>query len=515
MKLLFTTLLATICLLTAFGQNDKGKKVKTKFLQLPGYDMSSVDPSTVSAEFVVGEGSFGTEKLKDTKSICVPKNGGIKDAIEVTTYYYQVPFTKPASYLVAKDGSGKVVYGSVISKSTTGSAHFGFEKCEYWIADKMKKDWASKSSSFKSNALSKEASELHQKAIAIAKDNIYPAFVEEEFEVYTAKAKDFEYSELNKALESAISAYESIDSNGPNAKAFEDLNTCIDVWNKELKTLDVENKKARINKNIAKGLYENLANAYMYSYQTRLALKAGMTGKKLYGNFSNNRTLALNARIQLMGTREIASDRNAETISDVSKLNSIGKNAGGTNVSVNKLSNSEFTRVQSDYRLYKGEVFSNKMDSSKEMEEEAIASGDAGRYDTYVTPGVGGKMIMMSPLTMAPTLQELPKEMCDITDLKQLIIIGNDIASIPPEIGQLKDLTKLDLSKNKVTSLPAEIGSLSKLKILNLSNNPLTSIPSEIANCKSLKTLNLKGTKISGDLQQQLSTWLPNTKIKY
>ncbi|NND77425.1 MAG: leucine-rich repeat domain-containing protein [Flavobacteriales bacterium] len=515
MKQIYIALLAACFMFNANAQNDKGKKVKTKFLQLPGYDISSIDPSTVTAEFVVGEGSFGTEKLKDTKSICVPKNGGIKDAVEVTTYYYELPFNKPASILIAKDGSGNIVYGEKVSDNSAGSAKFGFDKCEYWIAEKMKKEWESKSSSFKSSTLSSESADLHQKAINSAKQNVYPAFVEEEFQVFTAKSKDHDYAKLNKAQESAISAYEAIYQNGPDASSFENLKSSIEVWNKALEELDLEDKKARINKNIAKGIYENLANAYMYTYQTRQALKAAMAGKKLYGNFSNNRSNALDARIQVMGTREIASDKNAGTIADVSRLNSIGRDVGSGNVSVKQLPNSDYDRVNSEYNSYRSNVFSNKMETSSEMEEEAIASGDVGRYDKYVTPGAGGKMIMMSPLTMAPKLEELPKEICGITDLKQLIIISNDIASVPAEIGQLKMLTKLVLTKNKVESLPPEIGELNELKTLNLSDNPLTSLPKEIANCTALKTLNLKGTKISGEMQKQLSTWLPNAKIKY
>ena len=43
--LLGISLLLTIS--TLLAQNDKGKKVETQFLQIPGYDISTTDPTTV------------------------------------------------------------------------------------------------------------------------------------------------------------------------------------------------------------------------------------------------------------------------------------------------------------------------------------------------------------------------------------------------------------------------------------------------------------------------------------
>jgi len=167
----------------AIAQKVKSKEVKTSYLSVPPYDISKTDPSTIIAEFAMGATSFGTEKLKDTKTMCVPKNGGIKDVIEVTTYYYEIPVSIPESYFVAKNPSGVIVYASEVSQPGKAVARFGFEKCEYWISDRMKKDWASKGAGFKSGEKRKHETEMYNKAMEEAKANVYLSFVDEAFKV--------------------------------------------------------------------------------------------------------------------------------------------------------------------------------------------------------------------------------------------------------------------------------------------------------------------------------------------
>src|SRR3990172_5937367 len=92
------------------AQTDRSKKVDTKYLSLPGYDVSATDPSTVTIEFAMKDGVFGAEKLKEGESICKPIGGTIKDAIKVKSFYYEIPYTQPESYVMAKGADGKIVY---------------------------------------------------------------------------------------------------------------------------------------------------------------------------------------------------------------------------------------------------------------------------------------------------------------------------------------------------------------------------------------------------------------------
>lgn len=516
MKRTVSFLVLTLFALNLIAQNDKSKKVESKFLQLPMYDISKTEPSTVKAVFAAGDASFGEPAMKDVKATCVPKGGSLKDAIEISTYYYQIPLTIPASYVIGKDAVGNIVYAEQISKGEESAAKFGFKECSYWIAETMKKDYEKEGAKFRQAKLKETENDLLQQAEQVAKANIYPSYVMEEFQVYSAKGKSFDYSELDIAQETAMAAYEMMYKNGPDQASFDKLISAITVWEKELQELNEEDKKSRINKSIGKGLYENLARAYMYTYQMDEAIKAGKAGKKLYGNFSNNRSAALDAEINRMRGLKIAIENNAAITQDMGKLKTIAMQTGTAEVSISNVGKAQLANLASDYNSF---VSSNAMavhEAEKKMYDEAVASGEVNPYEKYITEtATQGKMIMMTPFTLAPELTEFPKEMCAIEDLSQVTIQGNKITSIPAEISNLKQLTKLSLTGNQITSLPSEIGDLTSLKTLNLSNNPITEIPDDIQKCTSLKSLNLKGTKLSSEQQQKLISLLPKTKIKF
>ncbi len=86
-------------------------------------------------------------------------------------------------------------------------------------------------------------------------------------------------------------------------------------------------------------------------------------------------------------------------------------------------------------------------------------------------------------------LTELPREIGNLTNLKELWCVNNQLTSLPREISQLTNLKELWCSYNQLTSLPSEIGQLAKLKRLLCSGNQLTTLPPEIGNLTNLKDL--------------------------
>ncbi|MCH8830420.1 MAG: hypothetical protein IID45_12665, partial [Planctomycetes bacterium] len=101
---------------------------------------------SLKAEFVVGETVFEKKQQKQTKTICIPKGGKVADAVEVRTNYYEIPYQTPESYLLLRDGTGKVVYGVQISGPGRAMAKFGFDNCadlfssvESWVF--VNDDW--------------------------------------------------------------------------------------------------------------------------------------------------------------------------------------------------------------------------------------------------------------------------------------------------------------------------------------------------------------------------------------
>jgi len=506
------------------AQSDKSKKVKTQYMSLPSYDVAVTSPSSIGIEFAMAEGSFGTEKLKDTKSKCVPKGGGLKDVIELTAYHYEVPQTLPESYIVAKSSDGTIVYAAKTSSTSTSSVRFGYDDkmkqslCENWQAAKLKKTWASKAASFKAKESKAYEDRIYKKAYDEAVNNVSMSYVAQEFEVFTAKGKAFDYADLDAAFEKAMSAYESIGKNGYNEKDFAKLKEAIVVWEKELATTDLENKKARINKKIAKGLEENCTRAYFHVMDYENAKKHAKAYDKLFGNMSTTRSQNFELVAKRIRLQSTAASKNQASMGDVAGLHAKATAPKG-GLAGKKLPSINLDRLKADYNTLQSSQFMEVREEAKQEEEAAIASGELNPYQKYyLTSVAGGEGIIMnlppSSFSGVPEITEFPKEICEFTDAKQVMILKNKIASIPAEISKMINLKKLDLSGNKLTALPVEIGSLANLETLKLNNNPLESLPAELEKCTKLKSLSLKGTKVPADQVAALQAKLPKCKIK-
>ena len=77
----------------------------------------------------------------------------------------------------------------------------------------------------------------------------------------------------------------------------------------------------------------------------------------------------------------------------------------------------------------------------------------------------------------------------------QILDFSVVMAELPPEIGELKNLRELHLNRHKLTTLPPEIGKLKKLRVLEIQTNKLISLPKDISKCKSMKNLDLSNNK--------------------
>ncbi|WP_157546628.1 leucine-rich repeat domain-containing protein [Hamadaea tsunoensis] len=89
------------------------------------------------------------------------------------------------------------------------------------------------------------------------------------------------------------------------------------------------------------------------------------------------------------------------------------------------------------------------------------------------------------------SLEFVPPEIADLTQLTYLDLGANQLTTLPAEIGNLTKLTHLNLRVNKLTVLPQEIGYLTRITNLNLGANRLTTLPAEIGNLTRLTYLTL------------------------
>lgn len=94
-------------------------------------------------------------------------------------------------------------------------------------------------------------------------------------------------------------------------------------------------------------------------------------------------------------------------------------------------------------------------------------------------------------------LEEIPKGVFELEDLKDLSLSGNFISEIPAEIGNLKALERFVVAGNLITHLPESIGKLDHLGGFWCHGNMLEKLPDSFGQLSSLKRCSLSGNRIS------------------
>lgn len=101
-----------------------------------------------------------------------------------------------------------------------------------------------------------------------------------------------------------------------------------------------------------------------------------------------------------------------------------------------------------------------------------------------------------------------PKEICDLSELRILILSGDGLTGqIPEEIGKLKKLEYLTLADNQMTGgIPESIGELTNLWHLKFTGMPLNdTIPESIGKLVNLEWLLIHDTKIHGNIPKGIA----------
>lgn len=95
------------------------------------------------------------------------------------------------------------------------------------------------------------------------------------------------------------------------------------------------------------------------------------------------------------------------------------------------------------------------------------------------------------------SLDSLPAELFQHTQLKILMLSGNQLKTLPSELGRLQNLVFLGLSRNELVALPAEIGNLPNLMVLQVFQNHLETLPPQILSLKRLNVLDVQHNNMS------------------
>lgn len=492
----------------------KKEKVQTRILEYPEVPVKAVDYATVRAELVVGPVKFGGKTQKTTKSICVPQGGGVKDAVEVDTYYYEVQYKTPLSILALKDQSGKPVYSVELAKPAVAVAEFGKDECKYHRAAKLEADFKGKEAGFRRHIAGDVTKGIQAEAERLVGDALFFNYAPEQFKL--ARVENGDYADLDEAFKLAKSAYAGFDAQGYNLKSREDLQKAIAIWEKALEETDLNDNKARINKKVAAALHENAAMAAMFVQDYTKAM--------LHLRKRDQLPVMSTSSSSGMGSADVAArarrrkigynwNRDIQSPEDIKKMMAASDPYRGK-VALVRLKPDALGAMAAQHKAWIAEAGAEQLAIEKEEQEEAHASGAANKYEALVQHNaLQGYFLTVTPL--GPKLTELPPEMCDLQQLNTLLLDMHQIEKVPSEIKKLENLKTLSLAGNKIHSLPPEIGELHNLQKLNLARNEITEMPETLASLSNLKTLNLKNNNLSKDEQARIKKMLPKTKIKF
>jgi len=93
--------------------------------------------------------------------------------------------------------------------------------------------------------------------------------------------------------------------------------------------------------------------------------------------------------------------------------------------------------------------------------------------------------------------REIPVEIFNFKNLKELDLGGNKIIQIDPKIELLTKLEILKLNRNQIQLVPTAIAKLNSLKYLDLGLNKINALPEEMKTMQSLEFLQIWGNELT------------------
>lgn len=109
-------------------------------------------------------------------------------------------------------------------------------------------------------------------------------------------------------------------------------------------------------------------------------------------------------------------------------------------------------------------------------------------------------------------IDEIPAEISNLTNLKELVVIRNRKSfKIPKSIKECTKLHTIKILDSGLELLPDEIGSLDSLKVLNLEDNRLSSINNALFDLPKIELINLNNNEFIGLPE---GNWKESNKIR-
>jgi len=463
--------------------------VKIRVIEPPLVNVAAIDFSALTAEVDHGELRLGEPVLRTTKTWCTPEHSEnkLKDAVELPTHYYEIPFKAESGVVVIRDGSGRSIHIARLG-SLESDERFGYDRCRYIDVKNLEDDFAGKMITLKRGIEKRVAEYFENEAHRAMDDALFFNVLEEKVPLYRFKDKKHDYTDLNRASELARSGY-SAGSVGES-----DLWNAVEIWEAALAESDLNDKTARINRKVSVKLHESLGIAQLVLGDYTAAVN-NMDKAMRYTSMVTSRSSGTGTQDLILRARERKhrDRKNPDLPTDPTELDrliaSVERHRG--RVPVRLLPNSELERLRGEHVSSSiGDAVAEHAAESNEQ-QAAVDAGLENRYERQVgrTAAQGFYLFLMP---YGNKLDEFPEEICELTHLNQLRMPKHGFDSVPEAIGNLKHLKFLDLSGNKIERLPDSMAELTNLKTLKLKDNPLR--PGELERLEAL----LPGCKIKG-----------------
>jgi Leucine-rich repeat (LRR) protein len=288
-----------------------------------------------------------------------------------------------------------------------------------------------------------------------------------------------------------------------------------------VKQVDFVDKKAKVTKKVATGLYLSLAAAHLYRDEyTECASAISQARGMGLGDASaidacddllnrllkRRRASIANPDFVLPSEDEVAREKAPDFKS------AIGKRSQNNDVAM-ILGGDRYLEMGDILARWKSEFVAGSAEASA---SEAAEMTMEQRLGAKLSTTIGGVSLSLNPLTDPDLVgQPLPVEVLSIPKLVYLDLSGMKIGALPANIDELSMLQTLIVSGNELNELPATLANIPTLKRVVARNNNLTSLPAGMENIPELKSIDLKGNPFDdGAKVQTIRRFGEDVKIK-
>lgn len=195
-----------------------------------------------------------SEVKKETSRV-----NNVSTTVNVTYYHIEFTYRHPMSFSVT-NSLGQEIYAAAPAEFTEFTTYKGPA-----TKSSPSMDIASTLKAMEDKCLQENLKSINH----MVNDRIGYERTDKTFEMYYVKSKNESHNDIQDAFNAANLGFKMLNTN--EAQGTMKLNEAIEIWNKALEESDIENKKARIDKDITIAIYFNLLEAYFATRNTTAA----------------------------------------------------------------------------------------------------------------------------------------------------------------------------------------------------------------------------------------------------